>query len=335
MTRTLLLVAFIILAESSAFTHAHVSKTSRRVTVEGSFIGADGVRLFYRKVGTGKNVIVVLHGGPGSNMNAVWLDLEPLAGKHTVLMYDQRGGGRSEIIKDPHKLKYTDHVRDLEALRKQFGLKRMVLVGESWGAGLAALYAMEHPQRVSRLLLLGPMPPSRALMTRRLGKTDEKLDFSKRLADFRRELPTASDPLALCREFFAAYRAALFFDPAAFTRRRGSSCDAPAEGVRNYMLVNDATFGSLAEYNFIPMLGRLGIPALIVEGEQSIPTLDSAHAWAEAMPNARLLLIPNSGHFPQVEQPGLFFPAVEHFLNRSWPKGAVTKRKSANHLNRS
>ena len=335
MSRILLLVAFTILAESSAFTHAHASKTSRPVTVEDYFIGADGVRLFYRKVGAGKNVIVVLHGGPGSNMNAVWLDLEPLAGNHSVLMYDQRGGGRSEIIKDPNKLKYTDHVRDLEAFRKQFGLKRMVLVGESWGAGLAALYAMEHPHRVRRLLLLGPMPPSRALMTRRLGKTDERVDFSKRLADFRRELLTTSDPLALCREFFAAYRAALFFDPAAFARRRGSSCDAPAEGVRNYMLVNDATFGSLGGYNFIPMLQRLRIPALIVEGEQSIPTLDSAHAWAEAMPNARLLLIPNAGHFPQVEQPRLFFPAVEHFLNGGWPKGAVIKRKTANHVQRS
>lgn len=335
MSRILLLVAFTIVAESSVLIHAHVLKTSRPITVEGYFPGADGVRLFYRKVGNGKNVIVVLHGGPGSNMNAVWLDLEPLAKKHTVLMYDQRGGGRSEIIKDPAKLKYSDHVRDLEALRKQFGLKRMVLVGESWGAGLAALYAMEHPQRVRRLLLLGPMPPSRALMTRRLGKTDERLDFSKRLADFRRELPTTSDPLALCREFFAAYRAALFFDPVAFTRRRGSSCDAPAEGVRNYMLVNDATFGSLGEYDFIPMLGRLGIPALIVEGEQSISTLDSAHAWAEAMPTARLLLIPGSGHFPQVEQPRLFFPAVEDFLDGGWPKGAVIKLKTANQFHRS
>ncbi len=335
MSRILLLIAFTVAADSSAFTRAHVSKTSRPVSVEGHFVGADGVRLFYRKVGTGKKMIVVLHGGPGSNMNAVWLDLEPLAGTHTVLMYDQRGGGRSEIIKDPHKLKYSDHVRDLEALRKQFGLKGMVLVGESWGAGLAALYATEHPQRVSRLLLLGPMPPSHALMTRRLGKTDERTDFSRRLAEFRNALPTASDPIALCREFFAAYGAALFFDPAAFSRRRGSSCDAPSEGVRNYMVVNDATFGSLGDYNFIPMLRRLGIPALILEGERSIPTLDSAHAWAEAMPNARLLLIPRSGHFPQVEQPRLFFPAVENFLNGAWPKGAVIKRKASNRFHRS
>lgn len=306
-----------------------------RATSEGYVAAADGVRLFYRKVGKGKDVIVVLHGGPGSNMNAVWLDLEPLAKQRMVLMYDQRGGGRSEIIKDPNKLKYTDHVRDLEVLRKQFGLRQMVLVGESWGAGLAALYALEYPHRVRRLLLLGPMPPSRALMTRRLGRTDERLEFSKRLAEFRNALQAASDPIALCREFFAAYGAALFFDPNAFSRRRGSSCDAPAEGVRNYMLINDATFRSLGEYDLLPKLRQLWIPALIVEGAQSIPTLDSAHAWAESMPNARLLLIPESGHFPQVEQPRHFFPAVENFLSGSWPKGAVNKHKTVNRVSRS
>ena len=331
-----LIITLLTLATApTVFTQSVDSKASKSDTSEGYVAAADGVRLFYRKVGNGKNVIVVLHGGPGSNMNAVWLDLEPLAKQRTVLMYDQRGGGRSEIIKDPNKLKYTDHVRDLEVLRKQFGLRQMVLVGESWGAGLAALYALEYPHRVRRLLLLGPMPPSRALMTRRLGRTDERLEFSKRLAEFRNALPAASDPIALCREFFAAYGAALFFDPNAFSRRRGSSCDAPAEGVRNYMLINDATFRSLGEYDLLPKLRQLRIPALIVEGAQSIPTLDSVHAWAESMPNARLLLIPESGHFPQVEQPRYFFPAVENFLSGGWPKRAVKKHKTVNRVRRS
>lgn len=329
MRPTLILVFFIIVAASPAISQSGDSKVSKSGSSEGYFRAADGVRLFYRKVGSGKNLIVLLHGGPGSNMNAVWPDLKPLANKHTVLMYDQRGGGRSEIIKDPNRLKYTDHVRDLEALRKQFGLERMVLVGESWGAGLAALYAMEHPHRVSRLLLLGPFPPSRALITRRLDKTDERIDFSKRLAQFRSALPTASDPIALCQEFFRVYRAALFFDQTAASRRRGSSCDAPPEGVRNYMVVNDATFGSLGEYDLLPKLRQLRMPALIVEGEQSMTTLESVRAWAEAMPNARLLLIPKSGHFPQVEQPHLFFPAVEGFLRGSWPATATITREAA------
>ena len=102
MSRILLLVAFIIVVESSVlYSRSCLEDVEAQSMLRATLLGADGVRLFYRKVGKGKNVIVLLHGGPGSNMNAVWLDLEPLAGKHTVLMYDQRGGGRSEIIKDP------------------------------------------------------------------------------------------------------------------------------------------------------------------------------------------------------------------------------------------
>ncbi|HYX28418.1 MAG TPA: formate dehydrogenase accessory protein FdhE [Pyrinomonadaceae bacterium] len=73
----------------------------------------------------------------------------------------------------------------------------------------------------------------------------------------------------------------------------------------------------------------LRTPTLIVEGEQSTPTLEGVRAWAEAMPNARLLLISNSGHFPQVERPDLFFPSVERFLRGAWPTGAVAGRTGA------
>src|SRR4029434_887650 len=208
MRRTLFLILFIFSVKSFVL----CSTTTKYNVDEGYFAGADGVRLLYRKVGTGNNLLVLLHGGPGSNMNAVWPDLEPLAKGFAVLMYDQRGGGRSELIKDAAKLRYTDHVRDLEALREHFGLSRMVLVGESWGAGLAALYTMEHPHRVSRLLLLGPIPPSRALITRRFAKTDERIDFSKRLGEYRSVLAAAADPVTLCREFFGVYMTALFYD---------------------------------------------------------------------------------------------------------------------------
>lgn len=324
--RILSLVLFIVVT-SSAPCQSVNSKTSKPNANEGYFTGADGVRLFYRKVGTGKNLLVLLHGGPGSNMNSVWPDLEPLAKKFIVLMYDQRGGGRSELIKDGDNLRFTDHVRDLEALRQHFGLKRMVLVGESWGAGLAALYAMEHPDRVSRLVLIGPIPPSRALITRRFGKTDERIDFSKNLAEYRQALPTVPDPVALCRKFFGIYMTALFYDQTDISRRRGSSCDAPPEAVRNYIVVNDSTLRSLGEYDYTPKLRQLRTPALIVEGAQSIPTLEGVRAWAEAMPNARLLLLSNSGHYPQVERAELFFPAVEQFLSGRWPKEAVVERK--------
>ena len=287
---------------------------------EGYITGADGVKLFYRKVGSSPAVAVLLHGGPGSNINAVWPDLQPLARTRTVVMYDQRGGGRSEVLTDPGRLTATHHVRDLEALRSALGLPRFALIGESWGAGLAVLYAAAHPDRVERLLLIGPMPPTRAILERRLDESDQSMGLRRRLEEVRRAMPGSPDPVATCREFFALYQKQFFVTPEAMARRRGSSCDGPAEGVRNYFVVNDATFASLGNWDFRPALAKLTVPALVIEGEQSIPsTVESARVMAQSLPGAALALIPNAGHYPQVEQPALFFAAVDAFLRARQP----------------
>ena len=283
---------------------------------QGYLTGADGVRLFYRRIGSGLRAIVVLHGGPGSNLNAVWPDLEPLArAGRSIFLYDQRGGGRSQVIKDPAKLTAAHHVRDLEAVRAHFRFDRITLVGESWGAGLAALYAAEHPSRVERLLLIGPMPPTRELLDRRMDDSDERTGFRKRLADISRALPDAADPVAVCKEFFSLDVKQLFFRPESIARRRGSSCNTSPEGVRNYFVVNKATFDSLGAFDLRPTLARLTIPAMVIEGEKSIPsTVESARVFARSIPGAKLVLVPEAGQFPQVERPDLFFPEVEAFL---------------------
>jgi proline iminopeptidase len=138
-----------------------LGRTSDPPATEGHFAGAGGTRLFYRKVGQGNELVVFLHGGPGLSIGDGGYDMEPLAQGRTVLMYDQRGGGRSEIVTDPKLLTPEYHVRDLEALRQHFKIERLKLVGLSWGAGLAALYAEEYAERVERLLLVSPMPPAK------------------------------------------------------------------------------------------------------------------------------------------------------------------------------
>ncbi|HET8647899.1 MAG TPA: hypothetical protein VFO85_20555, partial [Vicinamibacteria bacterium] len=69
--------------------------------VEGFVSGAGGVRLFYRQVGSGGDLVVYLHGGPGSNFRGNGTDMEPLARHRTLVMYDQRGSGRSDVVADP------------------------------------------------------------------------------------------------------------------------------------------------------------------------------------------------------------------------------------------
>ncbi len=152
MKRMLLATALVAALSPSVLGESVVPAT------EGYFTGADGVRLFYRQVGRGGSVAVFLHGGPGLNMHDGGCYFEALARGRTIIMYDQRGGGRSEVVSDPELLTAAHHVRDLEALRQHFGLEKMDIIGLSWGTGLAALYAAEHPERVRSMLLVGPMP---------------------------------------------------------------------------------------------------------------------------------------------------------------------------------
>jgi proline iminopeptidase len=125
---------------------------------EGYVLGADGVRLFYRLEGESADTIVVLHGGPGLNLEGLRPDLAPLARRHTTIYFDQRGSGHSEM---PDTLRLTAGlmVKDLQAVRRAFRIDRMTLLGHSWGGGLAVLYAADYPQQVARMILVGPVPP--------------------------------------------------------------------------------------------------------------------------------------------------------------------------------
>jgi proline iminopeptidase len=131
----------------------------RSMPSEGRAPGANAA-LFYRFIGTGSDVLVVIHGGPGMDMGYMVPDFQPLAERHQLLFYDQRGGGRSELLPDDAAL-YTMacHVADLEALRHHFGLERLTLVAHSFGPAIAASYAMAHPDRVARMVFIGPVPP--------------------------------------------------------------------------------------------------------------------------------------------------------------------------------
>jgi proline iminopeptidase len=299
---------------------------------EGYFHGADGVRLFYRKVGKGSSTVVFLHGGPGLGIGDGGYDMEPLARKHALLMYDQRGSGRSQIVADPKLLTVEYQIRDLEEFRKHFKLERMTLVGLSWGAGLAALYASAHPERVERLLLVSPMPPAKTpYWEQRTARINSLIGAhsAARLTDIRQLLPKASDAetVALCREAFTISSGPYFLEPPAdltelagqrtqlIRERVAQMCDAPPAALRNRFVVVFAVFDSLGDWDFRPLLGQIKAPALVVEGEKTNVPLDATKAWAEALPKGRLLLIPNAGHVHFIEQPAAFFKAADDFLS--------------------
>ena len=122
---------------------------------ETGFLEADGHRVYWEKCGNPAGVpAVFLHGGPGGGCSTEVRRLFDPA-RYNVLLFDQRGCGRSR----PHaSLEHntTWHlVADIERLRALMGVERWLVFGGSWGSTLALAYAQTHPARVSGLILRG------------------------------------------------------------------------------------------------------------------------------------------------------------------------------------
>src|SRR5215467_105222 len=117
--------------------------------------------LYVREVGQGQPIIV-LHGGPDFDHSYLLPDLDRLAKSFRLIYYDQRGRGKSADQVSPADVTLTSDLDDLDKVRQQSHLESVALLGHSWGAVLALEYALRHPERVSRMILMNPAPASAA-----------------------------------------------------------------------------------------------------------------------------------------------------------------------------
>jgi proline iminopeptidase len=298
--------------------HATVPPAPEARPAEGRMPG-DGASLFYRMVGAGPDVLVMIHGGPGMDMGYMVPDFGPLAERHRLLFYDQRGGGRSELLRDDPTL-YTmaRHVADLEALRRQFGFERMTLVAHSFGPAIAASYAMAHPERVARMIFLGPVPPRAGDMETRYAATMESRltpDERAELTKLEAAMVHGADPVQACRAYWAIAVKPRVARPELASRITGDFCSAGADAIRAGMgVAGPHTEASLGAWDFRPSLAAVTAPTLIIHGEADAIPMDLVEEWTAAMPNAKLEKIPGASHFPYVERPDLVWPMIERFL---------------------
>lgn len=297
---------------------------------EGYITTADGVRLFYKVVGSGSDVLVAVHGGPGNTLNSILPDLEPLAAHRTVIYYDQRGNGRSDLLKEDNKLAIGKHIEDLEAIRKHFQLEKVTLLGNSWGGMLISFYAAAHPDRVERLVLHNPGEPTKAFVIDAADEIQSRI--RRKYSDEQRERFTfvsnpnnwikAEDPRAICHEFFQMILPVYVARIDRMANFKGDVCAGPEDAVRHQQFVNMQVWRSLGDFNVLQSLKVVNAPVLIIHGAADPIPVKSSEAWAKGFPNARLLLIKDAGHISHVEQPEIFFKAVETFLKGSFPADA-------------
>lgn len=128
-------------------------------------IHVEGASLFLQARGADRRapVLVWLHGGPGGAERPLFRYFNARLEKHFLVVYwDQRGAGRSfDPEADPGRLTIARQIADLDTLldriREKWGPHQIVLVGHSWGAALALLYARAHPDGVSAVVGVSPL----------------------------------------------------------------------------------------------------------------------------------------------------------------------------------
>ena len=115
----------------------------------------DGHRIYAEQCGNPEGIpVVILHGGPGGGCSpAMRRYFDPKVFR--VILFDQRGCGRSRPTASVDKNTTWHLVADIERLRELFEIDEWIAFGGSWGATLALIYAQTHPDRVSRLVLRG------------------------------------------------------------------------------------------------------------------------------------------------------------------------------------
>lgn len=319
--RAQLIIATIFTVMCGAAVHA---QTPRRA---GHAAGASGVSIYYEVVGTGPDTVLFLHGTP-STMYSLARDFGDLSRDFALVFFDQRGGGRSQLVLNPDSLRWQDHVADLEALRDHLRISRMHLFGVSWGSVLAVLYAQRHPDRVQRLVLL----PMRARQSPEVPADPEPSapapDSAQqsRMQELLRTWPAAADPVPVCEEYWRLQLPFFFARPERVSRMQGSFCEEPPETLRHSWTVSAARMRSLGAFDLRPTLAAIDAPTLIMKGTVTTMYHAWTEEWARALPNSRMLWVSDAGLLPWIEQPDVFFPALQEFLAGGWPVAARTIR---------
>ncbi len=289
---------------------------------EGYIAINDSLELFYQLVGSGKDTIILLHGGPGLPSYYLMPDLKPLAFQYTLLFYDQRGSGRSTPIKDTLLLDAQYYIYDLEMIRQYFSIEKMNLIGHSWGGLLAGIYAASYPMNIDQLVLIGSCPSARkysyedfepSLWAKLDSLTLEKMD------NLWEAVLVRPDTVKACWDYWTELIKAYYSNQELTRRMWGDVCNCPSSTIWGHNPYWYYTMKSLGNWDLTEDMKDFTFPVLIIHGEDDPMPLGCAQAWVDLLPNAQLSVIENAGHFPQVEKPDIFFYQVDEFFKGTWP----------------
>lgn len=276
----------------------------------------EGFSVRLREAGEGEPILC-LHGGPGMDSAYFFPDpevwgpgLRALARNHRVVTYDQRGCGGSGIPAVDQPLALSRHVDDVARVVAALGLERPTLLAHSFGAVLGILFALQHPELLSRLVILGGAP------TR---------DFQ---AGYRRAVASELPPEVVAR--LARLQAGELDDEAMRERFRlvlplyfhqtlsEEKRESLLSSVTFHAAVNRAVAVGLENYDLSAALPHVRAPSLVVYGTSDrVVQPEYQLAFRGRLLTARFVAFQESGHFPFLEEPEPFARVVHYFVRHA------------------
>ncbi|WP_128544505.1 alpha/beta fold hydrolase [Larkinella soli] len=289
-------------------------QTRSRVQKTDSLVLNNAV-LYYHTYGTG-TPIVVLSGGPGISAEQESDVVDSLAKSYRVILFEQRGTGRSWTKPmDSTTINIHSAINDLDVLRKRLGVTKLNIYGHSWGGMLAAAYAASYPTRVGLLILNGSGEINLAHTPIIDASTKRGYQLSDTSAiNYWLDSPMGKQNPQLATRELRRIRVA----NSVYDRSKAARVFAQVEkGVRNQAM-SSLMWRSLRRegFNLESTLKAYKGPALIIYGWQDPTGATTFYQLSRSLPQAEVKGINEAGHFVSVEQPTLFFSAVNDFLKR-------------------
>lgn len=272
----------------------------------------NGIRIHYTIRGAGP-ALIAHSGGPGMDARG-WDNFAKIDEFVTVIAIHPRGSGLSDGAPDDAYL-LPDYAADVEALRVHLGLERPIVMGWSHGGMVAQQFAATYPGSLSKLILVD----TAAYIGEFLGDIETAVQAFK-------EQPWFDESFAaLQKEWAGDYQsdeemAQLWAHEMKFYFRQFDARAAAYHERTKDLPLRIAPLKTFNEREAATMdlrrsLSRIGVPALVIVGRHDfITNVAMAEEMVKHLPDARLEIFEESGHFVIVEEPEKFYRVVKAFV---------------------
>lgn len=272
----------------------------------------NGVKIHYTVRGSGP-VMIAHSGGPGMDARG-WYDFAKIDEFVTIVMMHPRGSGLSgSAAGDAYLL--PDYAADIQALRIHLGVDKPILMGWSHGGMVAMQFAFTYPDSLSKLILFDTSAYFGEFLSDIEGAVQEfknerwfKKSFAALKAEWAGEYETDEDMSRLWAEEMKFYFKK-FDEGAQAYHERTKDLRIAITPLKTF---NDREAPTL---DLRPHLKKITVPTLVIVGRHDfITNVAMAEEIVKNIPNARLEIFEDSGHYALVEEPEKFYRVIKEFV---------------------